>query len=213
MGEAVSEKPPAPAPAPSARCANLCPNTSALRCTLPPYHSGKHSSPLENGRAEWPNFGPEKCETCGLEILVDGRPHDHVPAPAPSGVLTDHDSEYGWYQRALKAEVEDHRALCEKNDRALRDRWFEEKARADAAEARVAALLPLATFGKAIIESFNDGDFGGLDGDVVQEKAVEIGLLVHPEVAHDPDDCEGCSDEPRSCYVLSEAATALEEKP
>jgi hypothetical protein len=85
------------------------------------------------------------------------------------------------------------------HDAALREKA--EKAEIDAARMRV-----LADFGASIVEAyFDDGDFGDLDGGWVQDKAVELGLLVHPVVPHSPDDCEGCADEPGSCYVLDAA--------
>jgi aromatic ring-cleaving dioxygenase len=95
-------------------------------------------------------------------------------------------------------------------------RW---RAKADDAAAEISALkaeverlTALARFASAVLDQFfNDGEFGDLDGAWVQDKAVELGLLVHPETAHDPDDCEGCADEPRSCYVLAAAALAGEE--
>jgi hypothetical protein len=117
-------------------------------------------------------------------------------------------------RRARASEAVLRAALAERGKDLVdaADSLFKAVARADAAVARVETPQPLAAFGKAIIESyFNDGYFGDLDGGDVQEKAVELGLLVHPEVAHDPDDCEACHDEPRSCYVLS--AAALEAKP
>jgi hypothetical protein len=87
--------------------------------------------------------------------------------------------------------------------------WEDER---PALRAEVERLRTLARFASAILDQFfNDGEFGDLDGGWVQDKAVELGLLVHPETAHDPDECEGCADEPRSCYVLS-ALSGEEEK-
>ena len=45
-------------------------------------------------------------------------------------------------ERLMRAEatVQDHNVLCERNDKAVRARWFEEKARADKAEADAQAF-------------------------------------------------------------------------
>jgi hypothetical protein len=76
-------------------------------------------------------------------------------------------------------------------------------------DAEIERLRALASFGLAVIAEYTEGSyFGDLDGGWVQDKAVELGVLVHPETAHDPNDCEGCADEPRSCYVLSDIARA-----
>ena len=141
------------------------------------------------------------------------------PAPSPAERMDDAE-----FERLVTSAVKRSRleatlmaSLSDEQRRVYIQLWAERIAEDSVtgglqAEARRAreenkTLRALAAFGKAIIEDyFNDGDFGDLDGGDVQEKAVEVGLLVHPEVAHDPNDCEGCSDEPRSCYVLSAAA-------
>ena len=189
----MSEKPTAP-PAP------VLPDPDVIVCHYePPPAPGRMSDEEFNAIAE-------ALHGKNVERLVsETRRARGESAAKDAELIACRGAKAAWKARAEKAEAE-------------RDRLHNEVNRSHSEilslKAEIARLRALASFGKAVIDDYvrEDGDFGDLDGGWVQDKAIELGLLVHPATPHDPNDCEACYEEPGSCYVLSDIAREALEK-